>query len=354
MASPLRNQAHLLIEELQESCERFDPFWALRLLENCYSDLPRIGTALRLDREFVRLGQRPFTAFAPAALQEFQAGSVIRPTVRPHRLYLSCFGLLGPNGPMPLSVTELAFERQGRRDFALARFLDLLQNRFAAFFYRAWAVNQRVVDSDRPGPRRFTFFLAALAGRDQALAGLGREAAAEAWGQDAVGETAKLHYAQRLTAQARNAEGLRALLADYFGLEVQVLEFTGVWIDLPEANRCRLGADPDSASLGRSTFVGGRVWDCQQTLTIRVGPVSWADFERMLPGGDSFQRLRCWVLNYVGWEYRVRLQLVPRADAVPAIRLGARAGQQGRLGRTTWLKTRTAPADPDDFTVDIT
>jgi len=70
-----------------------------------------------------------------------------------------------------------------------------------------------------------------------------------------------------------------------------------------------------------------------------------ADYERMLPQGDSFKRLRYWILNYCGKHFFWDVQLVLRADEVPATSLG----QRGSLGWTTWLKTKPFTRDADEL-----
>ena len=70
-----------------------------------------------------------------------------------------------------------------------------------------------------------------------------------------------------------------------------------------------------------------------------------ADYERLLPNGKSFERVKYWVLNYCGQHFFWDLQLVLRADEVPQIRLG----QFGRVGWTTWLKTKPFTADADQL-----
>jgi type VI secretion system protein ImpH len=70
-----------------------------------------------------------------------------------------------------------------------------------------------------------------------------------------------------------------------------------------------------------------------------------ADYERMLPSGDAFQRLKTWVLNYCGEHYFWDMQLVLDASEVPSTRLGS----AGRLGWTTWLKTQPFTHDADDL-----
>ena len=70
-----------------------------------------------------------------------------------------------------------------------------------------------------------------------------------------------------------------------------------------------------------------------------------ADYERLLPQGDAFERLRSWVLNYCGQHFFWDAQLVLRADEVPPTRLGS----YSRLGWTTWLQTKTPDTDADDL-----
>jgi type VI secretion system protein ImpH len=61
----------------------------------------------------------------------------------PPRLMQRIFGLLGPNGALPLHLTEYARERaQHHGDPTFQRFLDTLTHRFALLFYRAWAEAQ--------------------------------------------------------------------------------------------------------------------------------------------------------------------------------------------------------------------
>ena len=69
----------------------------------------------------------------------------------PPRLQVRLFGLFGPNGPLPLHLTEYARERlRLAGDPTFARFCDIFHHRFLALFYRAWAQAQPHVNRDRP------------------------------------------------------------------------------------------------------------------------------------------------------------------------------------------------------------
>ena len=163
--------------------------------------------------------------------------------------------------------------------------------------------------------------------------------------RDAVPDEAKLFFSGRLACQTRNAEGLEAIVEDFFAVKAEVRTFIGRWLDLPPDSVCKLGASPDTGSLGSTAIVGSRVWDCQLSFRLRLGPMRLADLERMLPTGHSFPRLKCWVLNYCGQHFFWDVQLVLQAAEVPETCLG----KTGRLGWTTWLKTRPFDHDAEDL-----
>jgi len=278
-----------------------------------------------------RLRPRRFIIPHPGGIQEFkgEAGHV-------PRIAVNFFGLFGPNAPLPPHVTEYLLEREMRHEDPTATaFLNIFHHRLLSLFYRAWSSNQKALDLDRPKNHRFSIYIGALFG-------IGMESIQE---QDAVPDSAKLFFAGRLASQTRNAEGLEAILHAYFDVPAEVQPFTGHWLDLPGDSLCRLGESPDSGSIGLNTILGQRFWDCQLSFRMRFGPMSLADYERLLPNGKSFERVRHWVLNYCGWHFHWDLQLVLRADEVPQVSLG----QFGRLGWTSWLKTKPFTSDADQL-----
>src|SRR5262249_31299666 len=89
---------------LADAPYRSDFYQTVRRLECMYAEKPRGGHALRPVDEPVRLGQEPDLSFAPAPLASFEPGQEGRPS----RLQVRLFGLLGPNGPLPLHITDYA------------------------------------------------------------------------------------------------------------------------------------------------------------------------------------------------------------------------------------------------------
>jgi type VI secretion system protein ImpH len=332
MASEGRPAEHPLMHELEENPERFDFFQAVRRIECLHADLPRVGHSQHVAQDPVRFRQVPSLAFAPSTVVGYTAGSGGRPA----QLSVAFMGLLGPNGPMPLHLTQYARERVlHHSDHALVGFLDVFNHRMISLFYRAWATGKPVVNYERRGADRFSIHLASLFG-------MGLESLRHA---DAVSEEAKQYYAGRLARATRNAEGLAAILEGYFGVPAGVEQFVGRWLHLPPECLCRLGGSPSSATLGTNAIVGARVWECQQTFHVRLGPMGLKQFVRLLPGGSSLARLTAWVRNYTGDELSWAVRLVLRRDDVPETCLG----RAGNLGWCTWLKTRPFERDAEDL-----
>lgn len=322
-------------EAIQKEPYAWDFYQVLRRVETLFPHRPRIGEALRPADEPIRLGQEPALTFAPAALSALEPGK----DGKPPRLYVRFFGMLGPNGPLPLHLTEYARDRLlHAADPTFPRFLDLFHHRFLALFYRAWAQGQPTVSLDRPGSDRFSHYVGALVG-------LGTE---ELRRRDTAHDFAKLHFAGLLARHVRNAEGLRAVLAAYFAVPCRIEQFVAHWLHLPRSQRTRLGNPAEGSILGGDTVAGARVWDRQHKFRIRFGPLKLTQFESFLPGGTNLRRLVDWVRGYFCFEFEWDVQLVLVQQEVPATRLG----RYGRLGWTTWLGTRRTSNDADDLVLD--
>jgi type VI secretion system protein ImpH len=311
-----------LLEPLQGRPEQFNLFAALRLLEQVFAAHPRLGEARKAADEPVRLGQAPTLAFAPAQLSAFDGRA----------LEQYSFGVFGPNGALPLHLTEQAYEsRRHREDSTLVDFLNTFQHRLIALFYRAWANSDPATSLDRPASDRFPLFLGALAG-------LAPESARR---RDAVHDYAKLFRVGHFAAQVRSAESLQQVLADYFGLPVEVRQFVGEWMKVPAEGYCRLGGGESVAGLGSTATLGGSSWQCQHKFEIVLGPLSREDFHDFLPGSRGVKELYALTRLYTNDEWTWQLRLLLSADEVPAVRLGG----QAQLGWTTWLGGRRTTTD---------
>ena len=331
MAGPDRQAPDPLIAELSRKPYSYDFFAAGRLLQRHFRGKPRIGRSLSPAHDSVRFGQSPSLEFAPAALEAIQQKEPGQPPV----VYSRHFGLFGPNGPLPLCMTEYARERiLHHGDKTFAAFCNVFHHRLFSFFFRAWADTRKTVDFDRRDDQRWSYYIGALDG-------FGMDSVLR---RDSIPDGAKLYYSGRLANQTRNAEGLQAIIHDFFGIKTEVQTFVGCWMNLPPDAACKLGESRRTGVLGSTAIAGARIWTCQMRFRLRMGPMKHSDFKRLLPDRQAFQRLQDWVRTYCGEHYLWDAQLVLSKDEVPATQLGC--GSQ--LGWTTWLKTKPFEHDAED------
>jgi type VI secretion system protein ImpH len=344
------------LARLAEEPWAHDFFAAVRRAEAVRSDVPGVGRSSRADEDPFRFAQEPSLAFSPCNLSEFKAATGTAPA----RLFVSFMGLLGPNGPMPLHVTDYARERQiHHKDHTLARFLDVFNHRMVSLFYRAWAASQMTVSFDRWEPGASTALdsvtreLALARDTDRyatyigSLFGLGMDSLRH---RDGVQDLAKLHFSGRLSNQVKNPEGVRSILRDYLGVDVEIEEFLGRWTDVPPEYHMSLGRMPPAGRgagcIGATGGVmGTRVFDCGSAFRLRLGPMSLEHYQRMLPGTRTARRIDAWIRTYLGDEFWWEAVLILRRDEVPKARLGAGT----RLGWTSWIHSGAAEEDRADL-----
>src|ERR1700751_58544 len=275
MAEPDRQTSYSL--EITASPHSFNFYRAVRLLEAEFRERPRVGNSVRLEEDFLRLSQIPSLSFAPSTLEGAEQ------LEKAIRMFVNFLGMFGPNGPLPQHLTDFARDRyRNAHDRTLVRFMDIFQHRMLSFFYRAWAINQKSVDFDRPNESRYAEYFGGLFG-------IGMPGLRD---RDTVPDRAKIFFSGRLAAQTRNAEGLEAILEDFFGLPTEMQEFTGFWMEIPFENQCRLGESPETGSLGVNTIAGARKYEAQLKFRIRMGPMELDDLRRLVPTGDGFKTLK--------------------------------------------------------------
>lgn len=316
-----------------------DLFGTLRWIEALDPHRARIGRAAHPREEPLRLGQAPSLSFAPSMVARAFDGAG---GATPSRLLIHGFGLFGPNGPMPLYVTEHA--REGEHEAggnALNAFTDLFHHRAIALLYRAWADAQSVVTRDRAGAGPFDRYVASLIGRAQRTDG-------------ERGSTPPLRamcfHAGHWARHTRNPEGLVRMLAHDLGVEVRLVEHVTHWLPIGEAQRTTLRTTLPEHRLGGGAVLGRAVRDGQSCFRLVLGPMSLERYRTFLPNGSNAQRVAQWVREYAGVELGWELQLELAAQEVPRYVLGGRDG----LGHSVWLGRRTAASPARDLTVDGT
>lgn len=307
-----------------EVAARMDFFELLRQLE---SEQMRFGRAGSAAREPARLGQTARLSFAASDVASASPGK----GERPPEIAVNVLGLIGPEGPMPLHLTRWIMARLSNRWFAgdssgavadtsFLDFINLLQHRLIALYWRAWADARPEVNIAHGEGGRVTATMRALAG--QGLPGTRTG--------DIRLDGAKLRHATSLVMEARSPERLTAFMETVLGVPVKLAEYVGLWVDIPEPLQTRLGER--HAGLGTGAVVGARVFDRQSHAELQLGPLTLKQFTDFLEDPDAWRRLQHALIFAAAKDTNFGLRLIIAEGEVPAARLGA-----CQLGRTTWI-----------------
>ena len=242
-------------------------------------------------------------------------------------------GLTGPSGVLPRYYSEIVTQALRERSTALRDFLDLLAHRFVAFFARG-GIKYRPARAAEVTPEPGVSTSDPVARVLLSLTGYGTPHLTD---RLAAGTEPLLHYAGLFALRPRSAERLGALISDWLGMRVEVVEFAGAWLPLPPDQRTRLSANGQWCRLGTEAAAGVRAWDPQARIILRVGPLDLKGFERLLPDRVALHRLVSLVRAYLGYELGFAINPVLAALEVPPLRLDARSDPPPRLGWNTWI-----------------
>jgi type VI secretion system protein ImpH len=321
-----------LADILLDEAYRFDFFQAVRLLERMSPGRMPVGRHADPAREVARFRTRVSIEFPPSEIYQITHDTSAEAGAPPS-VTVAFMGLTGPLGVLPHPYTELLIERTRYKDTALWEFLDLFNHRMISLFYRAWEKYRFPIAYERGEEDKFT---RALFG----VIGLGMGGLRD---RTSVLDECLLFYGGLAAQRPHSASALEAILADYFGVPARAEQFFGQWLTLDDESVSRLGAA--NSRLGLSTIVGSRVWDGQSKFRMKLGPLGLEDFNAFLPRGAAFSMATDLVRFLVGGELDFDLQLILKAEEVPACTL-ATAGKTGSmLGWTSWLKTREFARD---------
>lgn len=342
MAAADRPPPAPVAEQLRRQPDRFEFFQAVRmlLLEAARAaGQVTVGGDTPPEREPVRFRAHVSAAFPRAGVEE-AAGR------EQAELAVNFMGLTGPSGVLPQHFTSLLIELRRANDQSLAAFQDVFNHRLIALFYRAWEKYRFPIGYERGR------VAGGAAGEDfthtlRATSGFGLDALL---GRLALDDEFFVFFGGHFGRQAPCAAALEQMIGSYFETSVQVEQFVGHWLALDPRTQTRLDSAEDpqraAAALGRNVVVGERVWDVQSRFRVRLGPLTFAQYLRLLPDGGALTPLAQIVRSYAGVELDFDVQLVLRADEAPECRLGGPDGG-ARLGWTTFVRAGPLQQDVD-------
>lgn len=357
------------MERLLEEPWKFEFFAAVQWLERLHrsqsAGAASVGASPNPQREFIRFVAQQQQSFAASDLAQLEREPLTESLSR-WKLFVNMMGLTGPNGVLPSPYLQTALEQdrtarstsdQAEEDqaSALLDFYNVFDHRAISLFYRAWAKYRLPAIYagcfDSPGLTAddpVTTVLYSITGLATGAHG-GRQALRN---RHRFPDEIVLYYAGAFSKWPRTAVTLRNVVAEYFRFPVEVQEFQPQSVELApqEQSRTASKAMPEgqNAALGRTVMIGSRICLYGSRFRLRVGPLSRADFDSLLPESERFKTLVEFVKLYVGIDWDFDIQLVLRAEEVPASQLGGRDAPPAQLMRNSWMLTRPATEDRDD------
>lgn len=329
-----------LNQELFDEPYRFEFFQAVRLLEKVFPERLAVGREASVTTEVVRFRSRLALDFPASEIHELQ--ETIDETTEEQRLemFVNFMGMIGVSGVMPVHYTELAMERRRYRDTAMWSFMDIFTHRAVSIFFRAWEKYRFPVGYER-GTDDFTAFLFDFVG-------LGTEGLR---GRMDLEDESLLPYGGLIAQKPHSAISLGNILSDYFGVTAKIEQFFGQWLELDTESITTLGQA--NSLLGTSAIIGTRIWEQQSKFRVRLGALSFKEFQDFLPNGKAHKSLKSIVRFMVGLEFDFDVQLVLKAEQVPSAILTTRAKRRPMLGWTSFLKTKPFKNDDEQVVLQI-
>ncbi|HEY0290113.1 MAG TPA: type VI secretion system baseplate subunit TssG [Pseudomonas sp.] len=317
MASEDRSPAPALADPLLSETREYAFFQALRLLRLRFADEKAFADSVRI-RPRLGLG------FPQSDIENIELDEQGH-----YRIEANFFGLYGVTSPLPTFYTEDLIDEQQQGHSAGRDFIDILHASLYPLLFRAWEKYRICISINERGELNSLRHLQALIGVADASPAL-RDDSLEL-----------LRFAGLFNQYPRSALGLQQLVrAALDGEPVDVVPCVETRLRIDRPARTYLGMQ--CGVLGENSLLGREILDRSGTLDIRVGPVSAARFNQLLPGQTLYTRLE--KLAHLYMQTPLRLRLVVGLDRQEQHCATLGNGWQS-LGLDTWLGDRTVQDD---------
>ncbi|MBK8269755.1 MAG: type VI secretion system baseplate subunit TssG [Planctomycetes bacterium] len=152
-----------------------------------------------------------------------------------------------------------------------------------------------------------------------------------------------------LTQHPRSAVSLEGVLWDYWEgrLDIEVRQHVGRWVALPVEDLNRMGMA--NSRLGEDMTAGEQVFDLSGAYNIRIGPVDWETYNALLPDGEAHAQTRALAKLFTMDPLLFTMEIRLKSGVVPQMNLTS-DGAAGRLGLTSWVRTKDVPETSVSFT----
>ncbi len=318
-----------VLATLPKDIKHYHFFAVMRLLESVSA--ARFGNSKSASEDPIYLGQNPHITFAPSMLD-----GIRKSTQTSHQwLDVNFFGLLGPNGPMPLTMSEDITRLKSKKKQQISDFLNIFHHRLLSLLYRAWANKEPSIQRDT-GVNNYERYIGSLAG-------YGLPALRQ---RDTMPDYGKFGHVAYLAGQSKHRQGLESMLYQLFNVQARIEEFIGEWLSIDKQHQCQLRESHYAKQLGVNATLGKNSWQCQYKFKVLLGPMHYDDYLHFLPDQPKIKTVNSVIKNYVGLEFDWEITLLLIKSSIPCTTLG----QSGLLGWTSWSTSSPQKSYNDENT----
>lgn len=323
MEAQSRRQISSVRDQLFDQPYNFEFDQVVKLVESLHAQATPIGEGFAIDDEVLTIKSRVFLSAPPSDVYDLSV-SESKTTIR-----VNFFGLAGLQGPLPMPFTETILNRLKFKDTASSDFLDIFNHRLISILHRIRKKHWVGLDYRQPHQ---TFI-----GRDLlALNGM----SSETFKSRAVSPQDLLYYSGLFWQQPKSPVGLKQIIGHYFNTKVTLQSHMGGWVDISPDRWSYLGKNN---ILGQTAMVGTKIWDVNQNLRIKLGPMDFKSFEQFLKIGSAYPKLLELMKSYLPSGYKFSINLCLQARDVKQTRLDGKT----YLGWTSWIDSKQALKNDD-------
>ena len=218
---------------------------------------------------------------------------------------LTFLGLYGINSPLPRCYHEqIPFQGKilGSGNVPLQNFLDIFNSRFYWLYYQSWKKFRFYLHLNSSPDNKISERINSFTGRGIFSKPVQKQP------DSLISGFSLLKFAGILSQRVRNKEGLKILINYLFpGFVIKIKENFPHWVELIDVPS--LGSN--DFKLGRNSFIGNSTIDFMNRICIEIGPVSFEEYLKFLPGTVNEKRLNELLKLYLndGLEYDIKFKI---------------------------------------------
>jgi type VI secretion system ImpH/TssG family protein len=244
----------------------------------------------------------------------------------------SLLNLTGANGILPGHYSETIARSLRDKSTVFKDFLDIFNHRANSLMYRSWAKYR--LDTDK----------AYQSNVDQYQSTIDLMMSVFAGGTFPHTDASSLYFSGLTYTTTKSAQKLKNIINDLTGLEVDINEFKGKWIELSDDQLSRMKSKKHGDcfnQLGVNSMLGRRCWDLSSGFEIEFDVNDAETFAKLTPGGKTHELLKQTITKLVGNSFEFNFKLKVKEAHCQPVQL-KKDSKTAKLGANAWMGENTS------------